>query len=329
MALLQTRHDDIYRLKPSRAEAVDKVRREGTHTHSASVRRGADVGTKQKAFGPHPNRTMTFNLTLPTHRSNQVLKSVWEVSSWLWPGSVTAGGLSACRGWLRRFLLLKLVTVLLLPHSAGLPLLVGCMFSLRALLLLRSPRVSTKPSTVLLGQLALTDSLVLLRWLLQLGGTLTWWMKEAGWEIRMGPMKDSGWWREATDLFCLQLLDAHHLASLLLLGLLGLEAMLVSRWPQQTRRFRTSRWAQLSCSLVWMLMLLELLFMLHLKQESRLHIPYSSTLQNSQTSFLGLVPLPSLSAFSSCLRRTLWLGNLWLHYAVLCSKLQKRKSSFH
>lgn len=262
-------------------------------------------------------------------RSNQVLKSVWEVSSWLWPGSVTAGGLSACRGWLRRFLLLKLVTVLLLPHSAGLPLLVGCMFSLRALLLLRSPRVSTKPSTVLLGQLALTDSLVLLRWLLQLGGTLTWWMKEAGWEIRMGPMKDSGWWREATDLFCLQLLDAHHLASLLLLGLLGLEAMLVSRWPQQTRRFRTSRWAQLSCSLVWMLMLLELLFMLHLKQESRLHIPYSSTLQNSQTSFLGLVPLPSLSAFSSCLRRTLWLGNLWLHYAVLCSKLQKRKSSFH
>ncbi|GLD61929.1 uncharacterized protein AKAME5_001369500, partial [Lates japonicus] len=132
-------------------------------------------------------------------RSHQLLKSVWEISSWCWPGSVTEGALSPSRGWLRRFLLLKLVTVLLFPPGAGIPLLVGCMLSLRALLLLRSPRISTKPSNVLLGQLALSDCLVLLQWVLWLGATLAWWMEEVGYEAGTGLTKkgDSVWWREA------------------------------------------------------------------------------------------------------------------------------------
>lgn len=239
--------------------------------------------------------------------------SVWEMSCWCWPGSATEEGvLPASRGCLRRFLLLKLVTVLLFPHTAGLPLLVGCVFSLQALLLLRSPHISTKPSTVLLGRLALTDGLVLLRWMLQLGATLAWWTEEGG----------SVWWREAVSVLCQQLLDAHHLASLLLLGLLGLEATLVSRWPQQTRRFRTSHWAQLGCSLVWMLVLLELLFSLHSKL---LQSSGPQTYFSSQSSS----PPPSHPAFSSYLRRTLWLVNLCLHYAVLNSRPQRRKSSFH
>lgn len=279
------------------------------------------------------NQNNDFQSQLP---ANTQIKpsfiSVWDISSWCWPGSFTGGGLSSCRGWLRRFLLLKLVTVLLFPHSAGLALLVACMFSLRALLLLRSPRISTKPSTVLLRQLALTDSLVLLHWMLHLGVILAWWMEEAGCEITMGLMKqeESIWWREAVSLLCQQLLDAHHLASLLLLGLLGLEATLVSRWPQQTRRFRTSRWAHLSCSLVRILVLLELLFSLHLKLVQYTQSqPFLPTLQNSQTPSLGPVPVPSPPPFSSCLRRTLWLVNLWLHYAVLHSKHQRRKSFFH
>ncbi|XP_041800627.1 uncharacterized protein LOC121611958 [Chelmon rostratus] len=270
---------------------------------------------------------MTLNPSfLSIHRSYQVLMSVLGMNSWCWPSSVTEGGLSASRGWLRWFLLLKLVTVLLFPHSAVLPLLVSCMYSLRVLLLLRSPHVSTKPSTVLLGQLALTDSLVLLNWMLQLGATLAWCMEVTGCEVKMGPMKvgETVWWKEAVNPLRQLLLDAHHLASLLLLGLLGLEATLVSRWPQQTRRFRTSRWAQLSCSLVWIIVLLELFFSLHVPL-----IPYSSTLHNSETSSPGLVPSPFLPALSSCVRRTLWLVNLCLHYAVRYSKPQKRKSSFH
>ncbi|KAL7394679.1 hypothetical protein ABVT39_001999 [Epinephelus coioides] len=278
---------------------------------------------------------MTFNF-LPERRSNQVLKSVWEMGCWCWPGSIKEGVVPASRGWLRRFLFLKLVMVLLFPHAAGLPLLVGCVLSLRALLLLCSPHISTKPSTVLLGRLALADSLLLLRWMLQLGATLAWWMEEeeeeVGFETEMGHMREgsSFWWREAVSALCQQLLDAHHLASLLLLGLLGLEATLVSRWPQQTRRFRTSYWAQLSCSLVWIIVLLELFFSLHSKllKDSRPQT-YSPTLQNPQSSSLGLEPLLSLSAFSYCLRKSLWLVNLWLHYAVLYSKPQRRKSSFH
>ncbi|KAI9515736.1 hypothetical protein NQZ68_022090 [Dissostichus eleginoides] len=156
---------------------------------------------------------MTFNRDfLPIHRTNQLVKSVCEMSSWCWPATEIV--LSASRGWLRRFLLLKLVTVLLFPHAAGLPLLAGSVFSLRALLLLRSPHISTKPSTVLLGRLALTDSLVLLHWTLRLGATLeTWWTEET-------KIREEGWWREAVGVLCQQLLDAHHLASLLLLGLL-------------------------------------------------------------------------------------------------------------
>ncbi|KAL6117970.1 uncharacterized protein ACO6RY_15657 [Pungitius sinensis] len=241
------------------------------------------------------------------------------MSSWCWPGSAPGGLLSTSKEWLRRFLLLKLVTVLLLPHRAGVPLLVGCVFSLRALLLLHSPQTSTKPSTVLLARLALTDSVVLLYWMLQ----LAWWMEEAC--CVTGLMEESACWRKALGAFCQRLLDTHHLASLLLLGLLGLEAVLVSRWPQQTLRFRTSHWAQLCCNLVWILVVLELWFSLHSNclHDSRSETN-SATPQTSQSSFLGVMP-----DVSSALRRTLWIGNVWLHYAVLFHRPQKRKSSFH
>lgn len=184
-------------------------------------------------------------------RLHQALNALWEISSVCWPGSVTDKVHLASRGWLRRFLLLKLVTVLFFPHGAAIPLLVGCLFSLQALALLRSPHISIKPSTVFLGQLAVVDSLVLMQWGFQLGLTLTCCMETLGCEVEMGLMKNGEktlFWMEAVSVLCQQLLDAHHLASLLLLGLLGLEAMLVSRWPHQTRRFRTSHWAHLSWS---------------------------------------------------------------------------------
>lgn len=279
------------------------------------------------------DRALTWLLRILC-RSKQVLKTAWGISSWCWPGSVTEGGISASKEWLRRFLLLKLVTVLLFQGTQGaqLPLLVSCAYSLKALLLLRSPHISTKPSTVLLGQLALADVLVLLSWSLQLGVKLALWTEEAGLEINADLMKEgrSAWWRQAVSMLCEQLLDAHHLASLLMLGLLGLEATLVSRWPQQTRRFRTSHWAQLSCSLVWALVLLELLFLLHAKLlPNPISQTHPSTEETAQTLSLGQEPLTYFPAFSLCLRKTLWLLNLRLHYVFLWSKVKKRKSSFH
>lgn len=135
----------------------------------------------------------------------------------------------------------------------------------------------------------------------------------------------SVWWREAAKVLCHQLLDAHQLASLLLLGLLGLEATLVSRWPQQTRRFRTSRWAQLSCRLAWMLVLLELTSLLHFKtlQDFRLQT-YPSAFHRP-----GIMLPPSLPTLSCYLRKMLWLVNSWLHYAIFYGQPQRRKSCYH
>ncbi|KAF3693635.1 hypothetical protein EXN66_Car009311 [Channa argus] len=277
-----------------------------------------------------PKQDNDFHSQLPANTQMTPSLKVWEISTWCWSGWVTEGALSASRSWLRRFLLLKQVTVLLLPHGAGIPLLVGCVFSLRALLLLRSSHISTKPSTVFLNQLALSDSLVLMQWALWLGATLTGMM--VGCELEMGLTKEGELfhWREVVKVLCQLLLDAHHLASLLLLGLLGLEATLVSRWPQQTQRFRTSHWAQLSCSLVWMLVLLELVLSIHSKagMDSRPQT-HSSVLQHSKHSSVGLMHLPSMFAFSPSLRRTLWLVNLWLHYVVFHSKPQRRSTSYH
>lgn len=163
--------------------------------------------------------------------------------------------------------------MLLFPCGAVLPLLVGCVFSLQALLLLRSPHLSTKPSTVLLGQLALIDSLLLLHWGLGLGLAM-----EVGLGLGMEVGLGKALWRpEALCVLCQELLDAHHLASLLLLGLLGLEAVLVSRWPLQTRRLRTAHSARLACTLVWTLVLFKLLVL----QASQLHhslVPHSADL---------------------------------------------------
>lgn len=247
---------------------------------------------------------MSFGLDLPIPGSHEVLKSVWKLSSQCWPGSVTEGGLSASRGWLRRFLMLKLVTVLLFPCRNYLPLLVSCVFSLRALLLLRSPHTSTKPSTVFLLNLALTDALVLLHWVLRLGLTVGWLVDRA----ETSPV------RRTLILLSQQLLEAHHLASLLLLGLLGLEAMLVSRWPLQTRRFRTSQWAKLCCSLLWAFVLLELVSLLLSKLFGDI----------KQQQYLSTLPVVSL-----CMRRVLWITNSWIHYAVFSFKPPRGKSSFH
>ncbi|XP_029021843.1 uncharacterized protein LOC114865001 [Betta splendens] len=264
---------------------------------------------------------MTFRLSfLPIHRS-RVLNCAREMSSLFWSGSVPAGELSASRSCLRRFILVKLVTVLLLPRGAAVAMLLGCAFSLQALLLLRSAHVSTKPSTVLLAQLALSDGLVLMHWALPPAAALAWRVKEMSRNAGNGSAEEGDWlwWRGAVGALCQQLLDAHHLASLLLLGLLGLEATLVLRWPEQTRRFRTSQRAQLCCSLVWILALTELGLSTCLQQPR--HLTYSSTLQHP-------FPLP-VPAFSPGLRQILWLGNVWLHYFVFHSKPQKRKSSFH
>lgn len=257
------------------------------------------------------HRTMNF-LNHSFHRSHQALRTLWDLCCWFWPCPAAEGVASSSRAWLRGFLLLKLVTVLLFPHWTVLGLILGCPCSIKALLLLSSPHISTKPSTVFLYQLALTDGLLLLHWMLKVGHKLALYF---GADLGNVLTQDLHmfWLKEALTVISNHLLNAHLLASLLFLGLLGLEATFVLRWPLQTRSIRTSHCARLGCTLVWILVLVELIFVMF------------SKIQNTPSAS-SFFPMDTLSF---CIRKVLWLCDLWLHYNIIYYKPRKRKSSFH
>ncbi|CAL9707347.1 unnamed protein product [Knipowitschia caucasica] len=241
------------------------------------------------------------------------LRCLCTVGCWFRACPVLEGGVSSSRSWLRSFLLLKLVTLLLFPHWTLLGLVLGCPFSLKALVLLRSPRVSTKPSTVFLYHLALTDALLILHWTHVFGLRITLYLGLDSNDCVLIQDLHISWLKEVWIIVSNHLLDTHLLASLCFLGFLGLEATLVSRWPLQTRAVRTSQWAQLGCTLVWVLVLLEVLFVMFAK------IPRPQ----SEPSFF------TIETLSFCLRRVLWLCDVWLHYNIMNYRPQKRRSSFH
>lgn len=267
-------------------------------------------------------KTMTRLSFVPT----QSLKSVCEVGWWWRQVFLQEGELLTPMGLLRRFLLLKQVTVLLSPHGAALPLLVGCVFSTKALVvLLCSPHISTKPSSVFLGQLAFAGLLPLpylaLRLAASTPGLATVMEVAAPGGVNQEVVGTWCWW-SGVVLACTlaeRLLDAHLLASLLLLGLLGLEGVLVSRWPLQTRRLRTARYAQRSCLLVWLLVLLELLALVVL-------VDVGERAGATSTVSYEAIALPKPSVY---LRYALWLGNVWSHYVVIQCRTQKRDGCFH
>lgn len=253
---------------------------------------------------------------------------------WWWRQvSLQEGELLTPMGLLRRFLLLKQVTVLLSPRGAALPLLVGCVFSTKALVvLLRSPHISTKPSSVFLGQLALAGLLPLPYLALRLAAItpgLATMMEAAGAAAPGGVNQEvAGTWLWCWWWLAERLLDAHLLASLLLLGLLGLEGVLVSRWPLQTRGLRTAQYAQLSCCLVWLLVLLELLLLLLLVDVGRRAGATLTTDTQTDEASVSCVEL-ALPNPSFYLRRALWLGNVWSHYVVIHCRPQRRDHCFH
>uniref|UniRef100_A0A3B4A4B3 Uncharacterized protein n=1 Tax=Periophthalmus magnuspinnatus TaxID=409849 RepID=A0A3B4A4B3_9GOBI len=244
--------------------------------------------------------------------SRQLVRCLWSLGCWFRPCPVGEDGVASSRSWLRGFLFLKMVTLLLFPYWTFLGLILGCPFSIKALVLLSSPQISTKPSTVFLFHLALADVLLLLHWMLIIGHKLAMCFGVDFSNFLTQDLQEL-WLKNALIIFSNHLLDAHLLASLFFLGFLGLEATLVSRWPLQTRAIRTSHWAQLGCSLIWVLVLSELTFVVF------------SKIQITQT----LPSFFSLDTLSFCLRRVLWLCDLWVHYNIIYNKPRKRRSSFH
>lgn len=232
-------------------------------------------------------------------------------------------GSATPRGALRRFLLLKYVQTLLLPLGNELLLAVGALASLHTLLLLSSPRLSRKSSTVLLGQLAWADGLLLLRWSLGLESGLR---VGKSWLCLGGGVEAMTWTKEG-------LLDAHHLASLLLLSCVSLEALLVSHWAAESRHVRTVRRARHGSALIWTGVVLQLAVQLvgHGAQVGEPEVDGRLNADVDSRVFMQIcVTLaPLLYTVKQGLLALLWLMNTWVLFTVFYRKPQKGKSCYH
>ncbi|KAL4648823.1 hypothetical protein GN956_G6898 [Arapaima gigas] len=205
------------------------------------------------------------------------------------------------RSSLRRYLLLKYVQILVLPQGNELLLALGALTSLHTALLLRSPRISSKSSSVLLRQLAAADGLLLLHWGLgALVGVL-------------GTVAHG-------------LLESHHLTSLLFLSCLSLEALLVTRHAERSRWLRTVHCARLASTAVWAVVLGELMVLQAAEHSDTLGmlVPLATPLFR-----VCVLVAPQLNTLSRCLRGALWLVNTWVYYTLFCKTTPRRRSCFH
>lgn len=202
------------------------------------------------------------------------------------------------RSGLRCYLLLKYLQVLMLPEASESVLLVGALASAHAAVLLSSPRISWKASNVLLGQLALTDVLLPLRWGLAALGM--WWGDEVAGALAQG------------------LLGAQRQASSLLLSCLSLEVVLMRWRAEGTRRLRTAHHARTLSAAVWALTLGKLLL---LQAVGHSPLPVQGAALKA-----CLLAASVLRSFTRCLKGALWLADTWVYYTIFCNSTQCRKS---
>lgn len=208
----------------------------------------------------------------------------------------------------RHFVQLKYLQVLALPLRNDTLLGIGALASLYTALLLSSPRASCKASSILLGQLARADSLLLLRWGLE----------------ALGPALKVP--EETLEALERGLLASHRLVSLLLLGCVSLEALLVYRRPVETRRLRTVHCARLACAAIWVAVGLEFVVLQACEHQFGLRD------QGGFITFLTLACTyiaPFIQGASFCLRLILWLANILTCYTIFCNKPHRQKSYFH
>ncbi|NXK98396.1 GP83B protein, partial [Formicarius rufipectus] len=138
---------------------------------------------------------------------------------------------------LRRYLALKYIQYLVLSSSSATSTTLGLLGSAYTTLTLRSAKVSSKPTTVLISSLARADVLVLVSLALEV----------ALWPLGVPP---------GTAL-ARNLLLANAHASCALLSCVALEAYLITFLPTQSRHLRTVRKARLTCRAIWLLVAAE------------------------------------------------------------------------
>ncbi|NXY92476.1 GP183 protein, partial [Alcedo cyanopectus] len=139
---------------------------------------------------------------------------------------------------LRRYLVLKYIQYLVLSSSNAISTFLGLLGSAYTLLTLRSAKVSSKSTTVLISSLAKADALVSI--------PLVW--RALAWSWGLG---------DPSPALLRNLLTANAHASCLLLSCVALEAYLITFFPARSRRLRTVSGARRAAGAVWVLVTAE------------------------------------------------------------------------
>ncbi|XP_006002265.1 C-X-C chemokine receptor type 4-B-like [Latimeria chalumnae] len=207
---------------------------------------------------------------------------------------------------LRRYLMVKYIQYLVLPSSNLTVSLLGALGSLYAAVILSSPHISRKSTTMFISHIVKADGMCLLRFLLEL-------LRHAG--CMWGGSFVTGL------LHNFQTLNIH--VSCLLLSFISLEAFLITLFPAESQHIRTVKHAKLTCKLVWLAVLIEcLIFQAEFLRDSILSSGWNLELLQYCLRAASL-----LRAFAYSLGLFLRILNVWFYYKIFFNRAEGRSLS--
>ncbi|NXJ78089.1 CXCR3 protein, partial [Trogon melanurus] len=143
---------------------------------------------------------------------------------------------------LRRYLVLKYVQYLVLSSANAVSTCLGLLGSLYATVTLRSAKVSSKPTAVLISSLAKADILV----------SISVVAEVVAWTFGVGLSSPA-----FTSALLQNLLTANTHISCLLLSCVAFEAYLITFFPTESRHVRTVKNARMTSRIIWILVTME------------------------------------------------------------------------
>uniref|UniRef100_A0A8C8RLB7 G-protein coupled receptors family 1 profile domain-containing protein n=1 Tax=Pelusios castaneus TaxID=367368 RepID=A0A8C8RLB7_9SAUR len=143
---------------------------------------------------------------------------------------------------LRRYLVLKYIQYLVLPSSNTLITFLGLLGSLYATLILKSPSISYKSTSVFISHIAKADILVFV---------------STAFMMIMEPLDVKIISAAFTTALLQNALTANTHISCLLLSCITCEALLITIFPIESRHIRTVKYARLTSNMIWIIIIAE------------------------------------------------------------------------
>ncbi|KAG2464451.1 G-protein coupled receptor 183-A-like [Polypterus senegalus] len=207
------------------------------------------------------------------------------------------------RSALRRFLLMKYIQFLVLPSSHFLVSVLGMFGSLYIAMVLRSPSISRKCTTVFISNLVKADLFVLLK-------------------VALGLLSGVSNFRET---LCCNLMTANQHSGCLLISCLSLEVLLISIFPIESRQLRTVRRARQASAIIWVVVLGEFMVLQAAESFQLFKHELGESYNMLVLLFQNLVwAVPFLQTISLSLGILLWIGNVFV-YCVVYSRAPVKK----